>query len=73
MTWFGLSGPANMPRDVVDKLNAEVIKAFKQPDVRRGLRRRSTTSRSAAEFTDFFVREMTRWTPIAKATGAAPQ
>ena len=24
-TWFALSGPANLPRDIVDRLNAEVV------------------------------------------------
>ena len=26
-TWFALSGPANLPRDIVDRLNAEVAAA----------------------------------------------
>ena len=47
-TWFALSGPANLPRDIVDRLNAEVVKALQAPDVCRRVSRarRSTPSRS---------------------------
>jgi tripartite-type tricarboxylate transporter receptor subunit TctC len=31
--WFGVVGPARMPRDIVRKLNAEVNRAMQQPDV----------------------------------------
>jgi tripartite-type tricarboxylate transporter receptor subunit TctC len=33
-SWFGLFGPAGMPRAVVDRLNAEMVKAVNAPDVR---------------------------------------
>jgi tripartite-type tricarboxylate transporter receptor subunit TctC len=32
-TWFGLVGPAGMPRDIVTKLNAVVAAGLKAPDV----------------------------------------
>ncbi|MCW8199915.1 tripartite tricarboxylate transporter substrate binding protein [Verminephrobacter aporrectodeae subsp. tuberculatae] len=32
--WYGVFGPANMSRDLVDKLNAEINKALDQPKVR---------------------------------------
>ena len=36
-SWFGFFGPANMPRPVVERLNAEIIKAVNAPDVRAKL------------------------------------
>jgi tripartite-type tricarboxylate transporter receptor subunit TctC len=33
--WFGLLAPAATPRDVVDKLHAETVKALALPDVRK--------------------------------------
>jgi tripartite-type tricarboxylate transporter receptor subunit TctC len=36
-TWFGFLGPANMPRPVVDRLNAEIRKAIQTPEVRQRL------------------------------------
>ncbi len=74
-TWFSLSGPADMPPEIVNKLNAEVVKAFKQPDVVERLKREAifTEPFTAAEFTAFFKKEMERWTPIAKAAGFRPE
>jgi tripartite-type tricarboxylate transporter receptor subunit TctC len=70
-TWFSLSGPANMPPDIVKRLNAEVVKALKLPDVQARLKREAiyTEAFTSQEFTAFFLREMERWTPIAKAGG----
>ena len=36
--WFGLVGPAGVPRDIVMKLNAVVAAALKAPDVLQRLR-----------------------------------
>jgi tripartite-type tricarboxylate transporter receptor subunit TctC len=33
--WFGLLAPANTPRDIVMKLNAEVVKALATPEIRQ--------------------------------------
>jgi len=34
-TWFGIMGPAGMPRPVVEKLNAEIRKVLQDPEVRQ--------------------------------------
>ena len=34
-TWFGIMGPANMPRPVVDRLNADIRKSLQDPEVRQ--------------------------------------
>src|SRR5712692_969485 len=69
-TWFALSGPANMPPAIVRKLNAEVIKALRQPDVQERLRREAiyTEPFTPEQFTAFFQREIDRWGPLAKAS-----
>ena len=37
IVWFGMSGPAKLPRPIIDKLNAESNKILKMPDVKRRL------------------------------------
>ncbi len=71
-TWFALSGPANLPREIVDRLNAEVVKALHAPDVQARFAREAidTKSLDAAAFTAFFKEEAARWTPLAKAVAA---
>jgi tripartite-type tricarboxylate transporter receptor subunit TctC len=68
-TWFGLSGPANLPPQIVARLNTEVVKALHAPDVQARLESEAIDSKSlnAADFTAFFKQEVVRWTPIAKA------
>jgi tripartite-type tricarboxylate transporter receptor subunit TctC len=71
-TWFALSGPANLPRDIVVRLNAEVVKALHAPDVQARFAREAidTKSLDADAFTAFFKAEAERWTPLAKAVAA---
>jgi tripartite-type tricarboxylate transporter receptor subunit TctC len=71
-TWFALSGPANMPPAVVDRLNTEVIKALHAPDVRARLEREAIDSKSldSAGLTAFFKDDAARWLPIAKTVAA---
>ena len=35
--WYGFYGPAGLPREIVDRLNAEAVKAMKMPDTRERL------------------------------------
>ena len=68
-TWFGLSGPANLPPQIVARLNAEVVKSLHAGDVQARFEDEAIDikSLSADEFTVFFKQEVVRWTPIAKA------
>jgi tripartite-type tricarboxylate transporter receptor subunit TctC len=70
--WFSLSGPAGMPADIVERLNAEVRKALDAPDTRERLRPEGVEPGrlSAAEFSSFVASEVKRWAPIVKASGA---
>jgi tripartite-type tricarboxylate transporter receptor subunit TctC len=70
--WFALSGPARLPRDIVDRLNAEVVKALHAPDIQARLRKEAidTKSLDASAFTEFFKAEAQRWTPLAKSVAA---
>ncbi|HEX6265786.1 MAG TPA: tripartite tricarboxylate transporter substrate-binding protein, partial [Burkholderiales bacterium] len=70
--WFSLSGPAKMPADIVERLNAEVRKALDAPDTRQRLRPEGIEpgKLSAREFTAFVEAEIKRWAPVVKASGA---
>jgi tripartite-type tricarboxylate transporter receptor subunit TctC len=70
--WFGLAVPANTPRDVVMKLNAEANKGIKSPEfVKRmtdlGYIIMGTSPETMAEMNKA---EVQRWGPIVKASGA---
>ena len=38
ISWTGMAAPANLPKPVVDKLNAELRKALAAPDVQQKLK-----------------------------------
>ena len=75
ITWFGLSGPPKMPQDIVDKLNKEVVRILALPQVRERIEKDAITTDplSPAEFTQYVEKEIERWGPIAKASGATPE
>ena len=70
--WFSLSGPAGMPPEIVERLNAEVRKALDAPDTRERLRPEGIEpgKLSASEFSAFVASEVKRWAPVVKASGA---
>ena len=37
MAWYGLAGPAGLPRDVVQKIHAAAVKTLNDPDIRKRL------------------------------------
>jgi tripartite-type tricarboxylate transporter receptor subunit TctC len=70
--WFSLSGPAGMPAEVVNRLNAEVRRALREPDVRERLRPEGIEpgDLDPQQFTAFVAAEIKRWAPIVRASGA---
>ena len=68
VSWFALSGPAGLPKDITQRLNATVASMLERPDVRKRLDRDSIETRvmSPEEFTQFVAGEIAKWTPVAK-------
>ena len=67
-TWFGLSGPAGMPVEIVKRLNAAVRASLLEPDVRDRLRAEGSEPNDLdpAAYADFIRAEIRRWTPLAR-------
>ncbi len=68
VSWFALSGPAGLPRDITLRLNAAVAAMLQLPDVRTRLDRDAVETRvmSPDEFTRFVADEIAKWAPVAK-------
>jgi tripartite-type tricarboxylate transporter receptor subunit TctC len=57
-SWQGYLGPANMPKDIVTKLNAEIRKVIERPDVRKELAARGMEAFSGTpESFDAFLKD----------------
>lgn len=68
--WFSLSGPAGLPAELVQRINAAVVKGFQEPDVQARLTHDAIEFEpySPADFVDFIKAETTRWGPVARAS-----
>jgi len=73
--WFGLWGPAGMPADVVDKINADVRKALKDPAVQDRLVKggNETYDMSPPEFARMVREHIDDYTRVIRAAGVKPQ
>ena len=72
ITWQGFLVPAGTPKEVVDRLHAELIKALKDPEFASRMRGMGLEvyGTTPAEFSQFIRDENVKWTKVIKATGA---
>jgi tripartite-type tricarboxylate transporter receptor subunit TctC len=70
-TWFGVFAPAGTPKDIVAKLNAEINKALRAPELMEHLRLEGADAIGGTpeEFRAFVRGEIERWAPVVKAAG----
>ena len=70
--WFGLVSPAAVPRNIVSKLNAEVMRIVGLEDVKRNLASQGAYPlvMTPDEFGAFMKAETAKWAKIVKASGA---
>lgn len=70
-TWTAVFAPAGTPREVTDRLDAELRKAIADPEVRDVFLRNGYEMfpGSPAAVTELIKKDLARWTALAKATG----
>jgi tripartite-type tricarboxylate transporter receptor subunit TctC len=63
--------PAATPKPVVDRLNAEILKALQHPDVKAKLAGQGAEplGSTPAEYQAYVRKELQRWAGVVKATG----
>jgi len=73
--WYGILAPAATPREIVMKLNAEMVKALRLPDVKERLAGDGVlpVGNTPEEFAAHIKSEIARWAPVVKASGARPE
>jgi tripartite-type tricarboxylate transporter receptor subunit TctC len=72
VAWGGLIGPANLPADIVKRLNAEVLKALQNPEVIEKFKTfgAETSPSTPEEFLQLSKRETAKWADVVKRSGA---
>jgi tripartite-type tricarboxylate transporter receptor subunit TctC len=70
-TWFGLVGPANMPKDVVERINRELAVIVKQPAFQERLTKlgMAVDFKPGAEFNAFLDEQTEKFRQLIPALG----
>lgn len=70
--WWGVMGPAAMPKELVMQLNREIGAALSSAEMKERLKTLSARAIGGTpeEFARFFAEETKRWAPVVKASGA---
>ncbi|HEV2007329.1 MAG TPA: tripartite tricarboxylate transporter substrate-binding protein, partial [Burkholderiales bacterium] len=70
--WYGIAGPANLPKPILTRLHAEIVKILKQPDIReRILADGSEPVGSTPEaFRQYMLADLIKWAKLVKESGA---
>jgi tripartite-type tricarboxylate transporter receptor subunit TctC len=70
--WYGVIGPANLPRPVVARLHAELVRFLNAPDIRERIVADGSepVGSSPEEFRQFMLADAEKWAKVVKASGA---
>jgi len=71
-SWWGLLGPAGLPKDIVARLNAETIKAIDSGDTKDRLAGQGVmvATNTPEQFAAYIRSEIANWGRIVAASGA---
>jgi tripartite-type tricarboxylate transporter receptor subunit TctC len=71
-SWFGLLAPVGTPKEVINKVSAEMTKLLKQPDIIERMRRQGIEigNLTPAEFNQLLAKDFDRMANVVKSSGA---
>ena len=74
-SWAGLFGPANLPKDIVDKLSAVLLKTLSRHDIREKMLATNIEPLPAtpAAFTQFLKHQLNVWKQKVQDAGVEPE
>jgi tripartite-type tricarboxylate transporter receptor subunit TctC len=71
VAWNGLTAPAKTPRDVILKINADVLKVISSPELRERLKAEGSdpVGNSPEQFATYLRDEIAKWAKVIKFAG----
>ena len=71
-SWFGMAVPTGTPRDIINKLHTEAVRAIAARDIRDRMIAEGAefVDDTPEQFTGFFKAEIVKWGKAVKASGA---
>jgi tripartite-type tricarboxylate transporter receptor subunit TctC len=69
--WYGMIGPAGLPREILDKINRVAVEAMSDPNVKDKLGDQGLTlvPQKPEEFRAFIAKDAIRWAKVIKDSG----
>jgi tripartite-type tricarboxylate transporter receptor subunit TctC len=73
--WYGMVAPANTPREIITRLNREMVSILQMPDVKEKFAADGgdAVGSSPEEFGRYIKSETEKWQKVAKAAGIKPE
>lgn len=73
--WYGLLAPGATPRVIVERINTEVVRILRLPDVVQRLQAEAfeVPAETPDQFAAVILAELAKWAPIVKETGIRPE
>jgi tripartite-type tricarboxylate transporter receptor subunit TctC len=73
--WFGILAPAKTPPEIVGKLEAEIARTFKRPEVRARLAAEGAeiVTSSPQQFSETIRSDVIKWGNVVKTLGIKPE
>ncbi len=70
--YFGIGMPKGTPKEIVNKVNAEIQRMLKDPGMLEKLRKLGGTPLAGTpeDFQNLIRNQTTKWAPVVKASGA---
>jgi tripartite-type tricarboxylate transporter receptor subunit TctC len=70
--WLNLAGPPNLPAEIVQRLNAEVARALREPEIQANFRAAGVEAAPMGprELGAFMRAEYEKWGRVVRETGA---
>jgi tripartite-type tricarboxylate transporter receptor subunit TctC len=70
-SWQGIFAPAGTPKDVVNKINGEIARMLKSPEVRERIVREGAepVGSTPEQFSERFKKEIAKWSKVAREAG----
>ena len=75
LNWYAYLGPARMPKDLVDRLNRELVKALGAPEVQAAFAKQGVEAQPGTpeELARYIAREYQTWGKVVKEAGIQAQ
>jgi len=73
-SWFGMLAPAHTPPEIIGRLNTEIVKALRLPDISANLSEQGADliASTPDEFATFLKAETAKWSRVVRAANIKP-